>query len=370
MTNTANHHTPLGIYHAILVTVSSIYIGLYPAIVQGKTTPGINTTTALIPGVQNSEVQVIQVQLKALGYYDGTIDGNYNISTQNAIAKFQKDLKLNKTDGIIDQATRIGLNLVLDGKIKIVNHTSNNIQSQSLPSTDTQATEVKKNDAYILWWRILSLGALGVLAFSVYISHQERKNKSTITETIQPTPNQEKLITAIPIATSSHAPEILPSVEMSLIAKVNVVDDLIENLNNPDPIKRSKAIWDLSQKGDSRAIEPLVKLLGSTDSKQHSLILSALADISIRNFKPIRKALIMSLQHESSEVRQNAIRDLARIHDMIEQINQTLYLSLSDEDPEVQATAKYALKQINALNKNHYSENRASEERVDVLTRY
>ena len=60
------------------------------------------------------------------------------------------------------------------------------------------------------------------------------------------------------------------------LPQVNIVEKLINELQNFDPNKRHKAIWELGQKGDSRAVQPLVNLLIDSDSKQQSLILATL----------------------------------------------------------------------------------------------
>ena len=87
----------------------------------------------------------------------------------------------------------------------------------------------------------------------------------------------------------------------------------------------------------------------SADSQQNGLILSALAEIGIRTLKPMNRALAISIQSENPQVRQNAIRDLVRLYDMMAQMSQILRHALEDTDPEVQATARYALNQINRL---------------------
>lgn len=133
------------------------------------------------------------------------------------------------------------------------------------------------------------------------------------------------------------------------LTKVNIIDELVSDLRSPDPNKRRKAIWDLGQQGDSRAIQPLVDLLIDADSQQRSLILGALSEIGTRTLKPMNRALAISLQDESPEVRQNAIRDLTRVYDMMTQLSQMLYHATEDPDPNVQATARYALSQFNRL---------------------
>jgi len=55
-------------------------------------------------GSVNGDVWDAQYRLKALGYYDGPLDGVYGTITANATRKFQRDYGL-KADGIIGEAT-------------------------------------------------------------------------------------------------------------------------------------------------------------------------------------------------------------------------------------------------------------------------
>jgi hypothetical protein len=145
------------------------------------------------------------------------------------------------------------------------------------------------------------------------------------------------------IATTTPA----PLVETQRIAKGNFIDELIKDLQNPDPTQRRRAIWDLSQRGDTRAVQPLVDLMIDSDSKQRSMILSALSEIGTRTLKPMSRALAISLQDESPDVRKNAIRDLTRVYDLMAQISQMVHQATEDPDSEVRETAKWALKQMN-----------------------
>lgn len=137
--------------------------------------------------------------------------------------------------------------------------------------------------------------------------------------------------------------------QTSKLAKIDIIDELIQELRFPDPTQRHKAIWELGQRGDTRAVQPLVDLLVDSDSKQHSLILSALSEIGIRTLKPMARALAISLQDENSEVRKNAIRDLTRMYDGAAQLSHLLHNATNDSDPEVRDTAGWALGQLNRL---------------------
>lgn len=143
--------------------------------------------------------------------------------------------------------------------------------------------------------------------------------------------------------------EQLPVQETTRIAKINIVDALIKDLHSGDPKKRRKAIWELAQRGDSRAMQPLVDLLMDADSQQRSLILEALSQIGSRTFKPMNRALAVSLQDDNAEVRKNAIRDLTRMYDSLAQLSQLLRLATEDPDKEVQETARWALTHLNRI---------------------
>ncbi|MDY7004879.1 MAG: HEAT repeat domain-containing protein [Cyanobacteriota bacterium] len=133
------------------------------------------------------------------------------------------------------------------------------------------------------------------------------------------------------------------------LPEVNVVEELISELQNFDPKKRHHAIWELGQKGDSRAVKPLVNLLIDSDSKQQSLILATLSEIGTKTLKPMNRALAMSMQNDNAEVRKNAIRDLTRIYELVIQTTNLLQQAEYDPDPEVEKTAKWALEQLNRI---------------------
>lgn len=137
--------------------------------------------------------------------------------------------------------------------------------------------------------------------------------------------------------------------DITRLSKLDLVETLIADLQDSDTTKRRRAIWQLGEQADSRAVRPLVNLITHSDSKQHSLILAALAEIGMNTLKPMQRALAMSLQHESPEVRKNAIRDLIRIYDLVIQTSQILSYAAEDSDPEVRETAAWALDQLKGL---------------------
>lgn len=133
------------------------------------------------------------------------------------------------------------------------------------------------------------------------------------------------------------------------LSRIDVLEEMVRELRSVDPAKRQKAIWELGQRGDTRAVQPLVDLMTDSDSRQRSLILAALSEIGTRTLKPLSRALAISLQDENPEVRKNAIRDLTRVYDLVAQISQLLQHATDDPDVEVRQTAQWALTQLNRI---------------------
>ncbi|MBD2099544.1 HEAT repeat domain-containing protein [Leptolyngbya sp. FACHB-261] len=128
--------------------------------------------------------------------------------------------------------------------------------------------------------------------------------------------------------------------------RLDVVEELIGDLQSSDRQQRQRAIWDLGQKGDSRAVKPLVHLLMDSDSKHRSLILATLTEIGSSTVTPLHRALLVSLQDENPEVRMNAIRDLTRVFDLSQRAAHILNHVIDDPDPEVQETARWAASRL------------------------
>lgn len=170
-----------------------------------------------------------------------------------------------------------------------------------------------------------------------------------------PSPNSHHFKTISASETSKHAPTESSQIdspkvsETTRLAKINIIDELVRELRSPDPISRQKVIWELGQRGDTRAVQPMVDLMLDSDSKQRSLILSALSEIGTRTLKPLSRALAISLQDESPDVRKNAIRDLTRVYDLVSQISHLLHSASDDPDRDVQETALWALGQLNRI---------------------
>jgi len=322
----------------------------------------------LKPSSQGPDVQTLQSKLKDLGFYQGPIDGKYGASTQTAVSQFQKAKNFKRTDGIADKTTQSSLAAAFSLKNQFP---ITPIVASPSPTPQSTATAPPQQNSFI-WWSLLGLGLLGSAGALLFLLRKFRQLKQVqhpnspllalsaaddnsvtpaLSELESPPISQENTATETSIQTAqSSLPTTVVSVEKpTRLAKLNIVDELIKDLHSADPTKRRKAIWDLGQQGDSRAIQPLVDLMIDADSQQRSLILAALSEISIRALKPINRALAISLQDESPQVRQNAIRDLTRVYDMMAQMSQMLGHAVEDPDAEVQATAKYALTQMKKM---------------------
>ncbi len=367
-----------------------------------NSTSSTNASTSnqrlLRPGSSGTEVKALQTKLKQLGLYTDDIDGDYGVSTRTAVSRFQTENNL-AADGVLGATTRAKLDAASQ-KTKLTPTAS--------PTVKATASSQDAGRG-ILWWGLVGLGLIGTLGAIAYFLRQRSKPKSDVTgfkvidpEVLSQTqqiarvePLETKVIAQLPAKTQAgvigqkeplvesvvettvepqfvetnfetnlnslqnssqnglydlnKSSELLAPEATSRLAKVNIVDELVKDLRSVDPNKRRKAIWDLGQQGDSRAIQPLVDIMMDADSQQRSLILAALSEIGTRTLKPMNRALAMSLQDESPEVRQNAIRDLTRVYDMMTQLSQMLYHATHDNDADVQATAKYALSQMNRI---------------------
>ncbi|MDF5712129.1 MAG: peptidoglycan-binding protein [Nostoc sp. S4] len=312
--------------------------------------------TVLRYGSRKSDVQRLQTQLKELGYYRGVVDGQYNPATEIAVAKFQK-VKGLKIDGLAGLETREKLQVALAAKKQIV--TSPIVTSGS--ATPKPTVRPQPSERGFVWWLIFAVGVLGSVGAFLYllrwfvqvkqVQKSEILNNKSLNKVKKDTitPSSPENLTSPYTAQLPPTTQLLLPEKTSRLAKLNIVEELIQDLRSPDPTKRRKAIWDLGQQGDSRAIQPMVDLIIDADSQESSLILAALTEIGARTLKPMNRALAMSMQDESPQVRQNAIRDLTRVYDMMSQMSQILSHALEDPDAEVQATARYALSQMNRI---------------------
>lgn len=157
----------LPITNSLLILSSCVFLVLYAdqAITAIPKSAPIQLML-LSPGVRAADVEVIQVQLKALGYYNDLIDGQYGSSIQNAVTRFQQEQGFKKADTIADESTRQHLQEVLSGKIKC---------NTSPPVTEEINTQIQahpthpKNDN---WWKIISFGFLVSVGAFLYIAQR------------------------------------------------------------------------------------------------------------------------------------------------------------------------------------------------------
>ncbi|WGV26296.1 peptidoglycan-binding protein [Halotia branconii] len=370
-------------YSSVLIFTCFTCLGFYPSrasianpnllpLTIAQASSKVPTQSGVLKlGSQGLDVKVLQTQLQKLGYYSGSVDGKYTPSTQTAVAKFQKAKNLKRVDGIADLATKRNLRAAMAAKFQPVN----SLVIDPFTPTPQPTASITPQPAQkgFIWWSLFGLGILGSIGAFLFLMKWFRQQKQVqqlpTSEMKALSPAKEDFVTPplqklhnIPIqqentasvinpetAKASTPTTLLPLEKTSRIPKVNVVEELIQDLRSNDPKKRRKAIWSLSQQGDSRAIQPLVNLMVDADSQERSLILAALAEINVRILKPLNRALAISMQDESPQVRQNAIRDLTRVYDMMSQMNQLLSHALEDPDAEVQSTAKYALNQMNKM---------------------
>ncbi len=151
------------------------------------------------------------------------------------------------------------------------------------------------------------------------------------------------------------APTALPSpaaLSPTRVVQPSPIERAIQNLRSESAADRRKAIWELGQRGDSRAMQPLMEVLLNGDSKQRSLAIASLSAIGARVLEPTLEAMTLALRDHNPEVRTNAIRDLTQIYEQVARLSQMMGLAARDADQQVQQTASWALgklEQIRAL---------------------
>ena len=249
----------LPITRSILILTSCICLSSFPSrTIAATINPAPIPPTILTPGIKDPEVQVIQVQLKALGYYNGLIDGEYSPSTKNSVTRFQQEKGLKRVDGIADWATRQVLKDVLVEKT--------NCNSSSVPS-NPKNTQSQSQPEYTLWLRLISLGILGSLCIFYYLIQKLGDTKPVIESENLEKPllsgssqNHPKFFLnpaqTLPSLHSLNSPELLLNQQNSVLPTITLFDKFMEELQSDDTTKRRKAIWNIGQKGDSREVQP------------------------------------------------------------------------------------------------------------------
>lgn len=350
-------------------------------------------------GAKGEPVRQLQKRLKEIDYYDGRIDGLYGLETRRAVVALQKASGLEETGDLtpdtwdaIEAASRetqaaAGVPTATD----VVNTDSNasDISQAAPPESELppvseidgepNAVAAEENEGGVGRILGLSLGLVALIAsfgIGFYMANKGKRDleepegwdaldsKGGTLAPVLPTGGGVPLM-ASSLSSSANLQmnqaggrgnqlEIQPSGQMGSTAplsQVDIIDGLVGELRNPDPVKRRKVIWELGQRGNSIAVQPLVDAMVDADSKEKSLLLASLSEIGIRSLKPMNRALAIALQDNNPEVRKNAIRDLSRIYDLVIQISHMLGHATEDEDPEVRQTATWALDKLNQLRK-------------------
>ncbi len=365
-------------------------------------TPIDTETKPLEVGSEGEEVKNLQKQLAQLGFYKEKVNGFYDAKTKIAVAEFQKSLGMD-VDGIAGKGTLSRLKEEVEKKSK---ESGSKDKPPAKPQSKTKKIDINKIRK-ILFPILITAVVLGTIGGGLFLLVKKLDAKKEVPKN---SPRSKKTKQKKATKSKSRSPKIAPSPDLiqdtipkdlepvtesvdsgtintdndtngynssalaivnpippenpsslqttdstSLVkkdlnlTKTNTVVVLIKDLKSSDPQKRRKAIWELAQKGDSRAVQPLVDLIYDSDSKQRSLILEAISQIGIKTLTPMNKALSLSLQDENPDVRKNAIRDLTLVYELVSQVSQLLSYSVNDPDPEVQQTAKWALTQLERI---------------------
>ncbi|MEO1620218.1 MAG: peptidoglycan-binding protein [Cyanobacteria bacterium J06632_3] len=359
-----------------------------------------SSTNVLSIGSRGQAVRALQTRLKESNFYEGPLDGIYGLGTQRSVRNFQESQGLDIT-GRLDDETWAALDSFEVAAASESNTSPANpsgeenanaqtaapeaTDSERPVAADTSNSEAASSEAASLasegnrLGRLFGVG-LGLVALvasfgiGFFLANRTKDDDALPAEEdawgqIDPAGNDAAIPQAPTVMNGSNgngyganaalaqnslaqASNMMTSGQIggtAPLAQVDIVDGLIKDLHNPDPSKRRKVIWELGQRGNSLAVNPLVDAMVNADSKEKSLVLAALSEIGIRSLKPMNRALAIALQDENPEVRKNAIRDLTRIYELVVQISQMLGHATEDEDPEVRQTATWALDQLNRI---------------------
>ncbi len=350
------------------------------------------------PGSEGVIVRELQQHLKELGYYEEEPDGVYGASTEAAVRAFQEAEGLDPT-GVFDVQAWIRMQEIRNPRPEPQPRQRGRISRRALAviALGGLTTLIGMAIGIFLILKFLAQRAqdqefavpteIDSARYPDYEENSENNHSKFVTlqpespptqplnldppilsESLledawladsvlpappeKPEPLEEVAEAESPLSANppiSAAPPVMTVKPTGRLTKLDLIEELIGDLRSPNLEKRHKAIWELAQRADSRAVKPLVGLLIESDSQQQTLILEALSQIGTRTLKPMNRALALSLQDDNAQVRKNAIRDLTRMYELVAQLSQLVYYATDDPDPEVQDTAKWALKQLNQI---------------------
>ncbi|MBP0007697.1 MULTISPECIES: peptidoglycan-binding protein [unclassified Roseofilum] len=361
----------------------------------------------LVLGAQGEAVTQLQQQLKDLGHFQGEVDGIFAQTTQEAAIAFQNAQGLD-ADGQVGQNTWDNLDSAL-----IAQASSKAESEENESEKDNKEQKPSQRQGIIGWvmMGLGGLTVLGGTVFILLkllnrrveeedFEEEEdeeeldsmesgadssapelmpslaqaaleklRNGKSAHCdpetesqglseeqpEQVSPEKNAHPELEKEPISSEEESSEsektdqLLPVNETTRLPKLAIVEDLIKDLESADPQKRRQAIWELGQRGNSLAVQPLLNLLFDSDSGQRTLILSALSEIGVKTIKPMNRALSLSLQDDNPDVRKNAIRDFTRMYELIATVSHMMCHAVDDPDEEVQEVAEWAVLQLRRI---------------------
>lgn len=361
-----------------------------PGLVVANTppTPFPVPTATLKIGSRGARVNELQQMLQGLNHQDVRVSGNFDEATQAAVVAVQTQAGL-PVDGRVGRITWQYLQTAYHDVLK------QRLQAQEAARTQLPSPEPPREPPIVEqdWfpWLLGSLlGSIAATGLLVMLKQRMVKHAplplgdrgssrqslallsaedvvripDAIEQTFPPAPSsipaadppaytgspseedQSPFLEAISVSEADETPGANGTTRPS---KVNIIDELLNDLHSVDPSRRRKAIWELGQRAGSDAIQPLVNLMIDSDSSQRSLILAAVSEIAVRTLKPINRALLLSLQDASPDVRQNAIRDVTRVCDLVVDTSQMLAHASNDPDADVRETANWALGQMNRV---------------------
>ena len=358
----------------------------------------ITTKTSLKVGDRGENIKKLQTRLKVLGYFSAEVNGIYDEKTKLAVSAFQKSQNL-AIDGqaspslqqrlehlLFDHYMQNGYEatekkeyiLARENFQKAIDLKNNNLYAQKaianieryLKRINQQKKQQRELQTLFIFLTVVAVSLALFFFIQIFRRQQQLEEVVDFSERDDEQLDSFKVNNAVNQAQESQvksknaakettgiqlSSQVKPKSELSSkstsnrLAKIDLVDELIDNLYTSEPNKRKKAIWELAQRADSRAMEPLVQVMIEADSQERSLILEALSQISNRTLRPVSRALAISLQDENPQVRVNGIRDLTRMYEQIVQINRQLYYAVNDPETEVQETAQWALEMLHQM---------------------